>query len=354
MNKPMSRREFIKGASAFVLTLFLSRLYGCSLFQDSPEELIAREYLNAWNENLEMIKHGKIHYTEPIIAVGESHGYRGGDFNGMTDIVKESGTRAVGLEFLEYGDPVVESFNNGLTTPEQMFNHYNSGNMWSRDKSLQDFLSYIQENGIKLYGIELFSKEESGDTQKFQEDRFEFMIDRIEKIMNSEDKGVFLTGYKHTGPKIVRYTLPVDAVTSGFWEENTKDVLKEPLEIQRYLGNTATEIEGFYKPTNYAFSMEEPVRYTIEGRFGSDVDTVFLVEPIEIEIKTEKMLRKLESAVGKNPIEQERDRLYQNIEFIKESSPMESNIDEYGIGIKVIGDTLYNPERHFFLYSSLL
>ena len=348
MNKPISRREFIKAGSAFVLTLFLARLYGCSFFDtDTPEEIIAREYLNAWAENLEMIKHGRPHYTEPIVAVGESHGYRGGDFNGLTDIVEKSGTRAVGLEFLKYGDPVVESFNKGLSTPEQMFNHYNSGTMWSRDKSLQRFFEYIQENGIRLYGIEPFSSEES-DMQKQQEDRSELMIDCIEKTMNHEDKGVFLTGYLHTGPKIVRYNLPVNAVRWNFWKDS-EEVLEEPLELYNYTFNKVAEGDNSFRPVNYAFFMEEPVRYTVEGRFGSDVGTVFLVEPVELKLGTGDMVNELEDAVGKGSIKQERDRIYKNIEFIKESSPLESNIDEYGISIKVSGDTVYNPERHFFI-----
>ena len=107
-------------------------------------------------------------------------------------------------------------------------------------------------------------------------------------------------------------------------------------------------------PSTCMFVSEKSIsalNWAVKHRYSPRLEKTILdeLEFTDNEKLKEFRAKSLESVVGKNAIEQERDRLYQNIDFIKESSPMESDIDEYGIGIKVSGDTVYNPERHFFI-----
>lgn len=269
MNEGVSidRRSFLEALA----TIGIAGSAGCIsddpsyLESDSYEDPSAR-FLEAYeNELTEWRESAEIDYDDNIL-VGERHMIRGDGLPALTNVVSEASPDVVGMEFVYEEDEMIDRFNQGDASIDEVITHLNDVTGYGRDpEDYRELLQEVKEKEAEIRGLEPEKGpfyEDSGTPISFSE-RSEGMTDRVEELAHDFDSTVLFSGHAHVSNDMsVPASLLHSAVPELAQSLDTSNIREDPY-AWASLQDTAND---------YGIFTEDAEKFTYEGRLNSSTE----------------------------------------------------------------------------------
>ena len=280
----LSRREFVKAGAAIGLGAYwLNEEITSNDSKDLRRETRATlEIIEEYNDRIYQKTQERNFNLKLPIAVGERHAPPGDSFENLKRLALEHDPSKIALEFLHYESETIKKFNIGETSPEQLTEIYIERNSWQRIESqLIEFFTYLQNNQIKLQGLEykpVSTGEERRENYSDQLERSEAMVEIAKEI--NDGKTIFLAGSTHVDR---RMSITTQLLKNAHPEIATRitpdEAIQDPYlytEFENKTGVPNEESLGSEEDGKVMFSFQS--QYTFAGAIQS-VQPVYSTHP---------------------------------------------------------------------------
>jgi|GEM_PF-2012230 len=263
------RRNFLEALA----TIGIAGSAGC--MNDDPSYLENDSYdsssarlLNAYeNELTDWQEPAEIDYDQNIL-IGERHMIRGDGLPALTNVVSEASPDVIGMEFIYEEDEMIDRFNQGDASIEEVITHLNDVTGYGRDpEDYRELLQEVKEKEAEIRGLEPEKGpfyDDSGTPINFSE-RSEGMADRAEELAHGFNSTVLFSGHAHVSNEMSVPASLLHSAVPELAQSLDASIIREDPYAWTSLQDTAND---------YSIFTEYTGKFTYKGRLNNTTEVL--------------------------------------------------------------------------------